>query len=418
MKVSIRILLISWVVLSSCQPETVLTFSNPLDQPRENEVIAFTFDELQEHIGPFQEGKNPLFVSGTDTLIAQFIDYQGDKLPEEILIEMSIPANESKEVRIKWQDQDKYPVFTKKTSIHFARHQDPYKDLEQAERLQSVETEKSSAVFQMEGPAWENDKVGFRNYFDLRNGMDIFGKRTSGMVLDHVGLKNTTASSKAFDFEKSYHELSDWGMDILKVGNSLGAGAVALEIRDSLYRLGDNGQGSYEKLYEGDLRSEFRFNFSDWEAGGNSYNIVQYISITAGEYGYKSSLFLRENTNEVSFVTGMVNKLSEELIVFDAGQEHQAFLTHSRQAENGNYLGMAILVKKADLLTQGKTRDSGEGITETFYVKLTTREAKDNSYRFYSFWETSNPDFKDLKVIKSILEKEALKIENPILIDE
>ena len=39
----------------------------------------------------------------------------------------------------------------------------------------------------MEGSAWENDLVGFRNYMDQRNGMDIFGKTTPDMVLDQCG---------------------------------------------------------------------------------------------------------------------------------------------------------------------------------------------------------------------------------------
>lgn len=50
----------------------------------------------------------------------------------------------------------------------------------------------------MEGPAGKNDKVGFRNYYDLRNGMDIFGKITDKMVLDTIGLTG------------SYHDLSNW----------------------------------------------------------------------------------------------------------------------------------------------------------------------------------------------------------------
>lgn len=417
MRISLKLLLITIVVMSSCQNNTVLTFNNPLDIQRENEIITFTFDELENLIGPFREGKRPLFVSGADTLVTQFIDYQGNDLPEEILIEMSIPSNESREVTVEWLDGENYPNFPSETNIHFARHQNPGEDLDSAVRLQTVKTEETSSVFQMEGPAWENDKVGFRNYFDLRNGMDIFGKRTSEMVLSSVGLKEEAASSERFDFTKSYHELSDWGMDILKVGNSLGAGAVALEIGDSLYRLGDNGYGAYEKLYEGPLKSEFRFSFPDWEAGGKIRNIIQYISITAGKYCYKSSLFLKENADNASFVTGIVNKQAEELISFDAGNEHIAFLTHSRQAEDGNFLGMAILVKKEDLVSSGKTRDKGEGITETYFVKLNTEKGKEAIYRFYGFWETSNPDFKDIENLKSIIDRDALKIENPIKVD-
>ncbi|NQU86615.1 MAG: DUF4861 family protein [Mariniphaga sp.] len=67
-----------------------------------------------------------------------------------------------------------------------------------------------------EGPGWESDKIGYRFYLDWRNAVDIFGKKVDTMVLQNVGLDG-------FD---SYHEMSDWGVDVLKVGNSLGLGSI------------------------------------------------------------------------------------------------------------------------------------------------------------------------------------------------
>ena len=78
----------------------------------------------------------------------------------------------------------------------------------------------------------ENDKVGFRLYLDGRNAKDIYGKRTSELVLKDIGLDE---SGTPVD---NYHVLRDWGRDILQVGNSLGAGGLALFENDSLHRLG------------------------------------------------------------------------------------------------------------------------------------------------------------------------------------
>ncbi len=419
MKVTIKILFFTIFLVSSCQSdrEGLMKFINPLDSQRENEIISLTLDELETFTGEFVENKRPLFVSGADTLITQFINYQGDDLPEEILIEISIPANDFREVRVEWIEKESYPDFPAKTNLHFALHQDPGKDLDSANRLPSVKTEVTSEVFQMEGPAWENEKVGFRNYFDLRNGMDIFGKTTSEMVLNYVGLKKDVEKPRHFNFDTSYHEMSNWGMDILKVGNSLGAGAVALQIKDSLYRIGDNGRGTYEKLYEGPLKSEFRLRYPDWEAAGKVRDIIQDISIEAGKYCYRSSLFSKDVESNVSFVTGIVNTYSEEFIKYEAGENHIAFLTHSRQAEDGNFLTMAILVKKEDFAGTDETQNTREGITETFYVKLNTKTGKTTNYRFYAFWATENPDIRDLNTVKSILNRDALEIENPIKVE-
>src|SRR4030042_5678723 len=47
-----------------------------------------------------------------------------------------------------------------------------------------------SSYIRYEGPGWESDKVGYRFYLDWRNATDIFGKKTSDMVLQNVGQDN------------------------------------------------------------------------------------------------------------------------------------------------------------------------------------------------------------------------------------
>ncbi len=392
-----------------------LEFTNPISIERNHEILQFTYDELEALIGPFREDMLPLFLDKQDTLTAQFIDYRGDVLPEEVLLDISLSENESRTVQVQWMKQSDYPEFQYRTSIHFAKHGESQKNITESTRLQTVKTEETSQVYQMEGPAWENEQVGFRNYFDLRNGMDIFGKKTGDMILEYVGLKEETARDSKYDFSGSYHEPSDWGMDILKVGNSLGAGAIALEFNDSLYRIGDNGNGRYEYLYEGPLKSEFRFSFPDWETNGKVWNITQYVSITAGKYCYKSTLFLDDKDDaDASFVTGMVNKHSSEAIRMEAGDDHIAFVTFDQQAEDGSYLAMGIMVNRSTFIENGKTRDSGEGITETYYVKMETKPADPVEYRFYSFWEAPNPAFAELQNIRKIIDHDAIRLENPI----
>ncbi|MFZ0596753.1 MAG: DUF4861 family protein, partial [Flavobacterium sp.] len=67
-----------------------------------------------------------------------------------------------------------------------------------------------------EGPGWESNRIGYRLYLDWRNAIDIFGKKTSANILPLVGQDN-------FD---SYHEMSDWGADIMKAGKGIGIGSI------------------------------------------------------------------------------------------------------------------------------------------------------------------------------------------------
>ena len=67
-----------------------------------------------------------------------------------------------------------------------------------------------------EGPGIESSKVAYRLYLDERSALDVFGKKTTEPVLQNVGRGD------------DYHTMSNWGMDILKAGNSLGAGGLGV----------------------------------------------------------------------------------------------------------------------------------------------------------------------------------------------
>ena len=55
------------------------------------------------------------------------------------------------------------------------------------------------ALYQMEGPAWESDKVAYRFYLDERNRIDIFGKSTPKMVLDIVGKNDLLSGDESYE---------------------------------------------------------------------------------------------------------------------------------------------------------------------------------------------------------------------------
>jgi hypothetical protein len=140
-----------------------------------------------------------------------------------------------------------------------------------------------------EGPAWENDKVAFRLYFDTRNGKDIFAKRQPAMVMDTVGTNKNA----------SYHALSDWGMDVLHVGRSLGAGSVAIAAKDAdgkdtLIRLGGPNvkKEIYHAIADGPVRAVFTIDY-EWEINGSLVSIKDETSIWGGQYFYETKLIIQ-----------------------------------------------------------------------------------------------------------------------------
>ena len=385
------------VILSSCSTKNELNvrFSNPLNTELPEEVVNIPIGLYGDSIGVIPEGQLPLFISGSDTLTSQCVDFNKDGKTDNVLVLLSLPAGGSLEARVVYIPKESYPDFSPMTNIRFARLGSQPVEQDTATRIQTIHTEVTSKILQMEGPAWENDKVGFRNYFDLRNGTDIFGKRTSAMVLDSVGLNRDITMPGGLTVGKVYHNLSSWGMDILKVGNSLGAGSIAIMVNDSMYRIGDNGNGTFQRLYEGPLQSEFMLGFPEWKAGDKTFNIQQYISITAGTYRFKSSLVTGEIDGNAQFVTGIVNMHSDSLYVENVSSHYTALFTHAVRSEDTAMLTMALLIPDEEIQKFGETRPTGEGITETYYATMDTKAGVPVTYWFYAFWATGNPEFED-----------------------
>ena len=144
--------------------------------------------------------------------------------------------------------------------------------------------------------AWENDRVAFRIYGAAliatdgpSNGIDIWYKRTSGLIVDKW-YKN--------DLEKglSYHEDHGEGLDDYKVGRTLGAGAMAPYANDTLW-LNENFI-SHEVLENGPLRVTFKLTYKTIDVAGGVFGESRLFSLDAGsqltkvrqEYGTEATI--------------------------------------------------------------------------------------------------------------------------------
>jgi pectinesterase len=265
-------------------------------------------------------------------------------------------------------------------------------------------TVSSIPYYMTEGPAWENDKVGFRLYFDQRNAKDIFGKTTSFMVLDTVG---------SFG-DKYYHSLDDrWGMDILKVGSSLGAGSLAMQVKfagkDSLVRLGGNvAETTYELVKNTLDQAVIRLTYKNWKVLNRMYDLVEEISIAKGNYYYESAITIKGLKGDEKLVTGIVNLKSNSSYNFLEGGNSILF-THDLQSENNDMLGMAILIPGKFKPVYKEAPRSGTGITNTYLVALEPKGQEPLRFRFYACWEKTDINFRDKEKFQQFLREEAKK---------
>ena len=253
--------------------------------------------------------------------------------------------------------------------------------------------------YQTEGPAWENDKVGFRLYMDVRNGKDIFGKTTTALVMDTVGTFG----------DKYYHHFdSRWGMDILKVGKSLGAGALAIKVKtnggsDTLIRLGENvGETSYELIKDADSIAVIRLHYKNWKVLSRTYNLTEEISIRPGTFYYESMISMTGLKGDEKLVTGIVNLKSKQSFPLQSNG-YKVLYTHDKQSENDDYLGMAIKVANIYNPVFGQTPNEGNGILNTYTVTMDIKNNQPVKFQFYACWEKTDKNFADKTYFQNFL---------------
>jgi len=128
--------------------------------------------------------------------------------------------------------------------------------------------------------AWENDRVAFRIYGPAlipvdgpSNGLDLWYKKTSNLIVDKWYKEDLAGV-------RSYHTDHGEGLDDYKVGRTLGAGAMAPFVKDSLY-LNDNFV-KQELLENGPLRTTFKLTYKDITVDGKTFGESRLFSIDAG----------------------------------------------------------------------------------------------------------------------------------------
>ncbi|MEN8117201.1 MAG: DUF4861 domain-containing protein [Bacteroidota bacterium] len=419
MKLQLRFILAIPVFLFSCEKEVELSFQNPIDKERIDEVIILTRADLEKKI-ELTEGTFPVFEVEEDKLVpGQIDDLDGDGKWDEVVLVLDFAAGEKLEVEAELVPEDEYPEFEKRTNLRLGIKQEDgsYKEEDIYRALPCNDGFK--IIAQAESVNWENDKIGFRVYFDCRNVKDLFGKRMPKMIIDKI---HTSEMG-------SYHDLADWGMDVLHCGSSLGSGGLALLKNDSLFRLGSTDVYEYQKIVEGPVRSVFELRYAGWNVDGEIMEAVERISIYPGKYWFESDVTVKGCSSGDQIVTGIVTShLKRDPFEFKTGDFH-CIGTHDIQSLNNDELGMAVLVPDAAAGKIGRTSNTNyfqlgfktvpeKGfsniISETYYIGQKCQSNKPAKHYFFSVWGLDKDQWKTEEGFRKYIEEEAEKLSKPI----
>lgn len=362
------------------EPVATVEIANSTDYERVDEAVHLRLIDLGLPVGD-PKAEDLSATVGGEPIRLQAWDRSGDGKADTVSLLLDLEAAGSVSVAIDDEGAEEFPQRTYAEISHKVGGEwnDRVYEGGEFKNVDSLSTPPDhtdhSYYIRYEGPGWESDKVGYRFYLDWRNGFDIFGKLTDEMVLQDVG-------QDGFD---SYHEPADWGMDVLKVGNSLGSGGFGLYVDGKAERVSKTDKLSVDILENGSVLSQLRTTYHGWEGSGQEkMDLVADLSIHAGSR--VTWVRLRPSEESEKFCAGLVKHEDNDVFTGDldiTGEAYSYIASWGPQSLDGTDLGMAILVRKKNLdkFTEDELND----------LAVFRKRIKEIEYGFLAAW-SQEPD--------------------------
>jgi hypothetical protein len=218
-----------------------------------------------------------------------------------------------------------------------------------------------------EGPGWESNKIAYRLYLDWRNAIDVFGKKTEAIILPLVGQ----------DGGPSYHEMQDWGSDILNSGKGIGIGSINRFLNNEKLHFREV-DSTIARVENKTNQSSVKINYYGWKTATDKIDFTSELTITPDQRYTKHTY---QASKEIKGIcTGIVKQKNTELIKKERKNKKWAYLaTYGTQSLVPDNLGMAIFYET-------NTVESLED-TELDYLLVFKPSTKSNSFYLLAAWE-------------------------------
>ncbi len=399
--------------------------TNPSDFERKDEAIVIQRTKLDGA----KDGLVPVLknTEGVYYIPCQVDDTDNDGEWDELAFVYTLKVNETAQINIEWIEKNKYPTFVARTNVRYGKYNKSTRQIESLntdmhgrENLARSGDPQNPYPYQMDGPAWENDKMGFRHYFDGRNCRDVFGKKTTDMVLDTVGIMKNGHPGD------TYHVMSDWGRDIMSAAGSFGLGGLAVQLPDTTIRLGvtldkqtDNVDSTrYTLLYKGPVRSSFRLDFYGWSIGDKKIDLKWEVCIWAGKYGYENRITTSKLPLNAVLITGIVSNFNNMSIeIKKQGGKYITITTHDKQTYDKEwYMGMSLIVPTNNFIQVFDAPATKSEIVKTVCVKMKPCKRNDYQFNTYAAWELADIQFANRNAYIKLIDNYASSMANPIKI--
>lgn len=377
--------------------------ANSTDFARDREPVYFNLYDLGLDAKDAQV-QHLIAKEGEQRLPAQLVDRDADGVPDDLLVTLNFAPAQKRNITILADANAQSLEIPKQAQAEISHKvggewQDKkyiggtFQNVK--ELTPPPQYTDHSEFIRYEGPGIESDKVAYRIYLDWRNGFDIFGKKTTDMVLQNVGQ----------DGYQSYHEPADWGMDLLKVGKSLGAGGYGFWNGKEVELVSKVDQWTAKVVEDGPLYSALNITYKGWEINDKELDLVSNLSMSAGSRLVHTRLSISEELPNLAI--GMVKHPGTKLL--QGSQEISGYAwtyvaSWGKQSLSGedDYLGMAILFHRQSRIEQTEDANS--------YVSVMEPTGGELEYYFLAAWDGEENGIKTEEEFVAYLEQEVTRL--------
>lgn len=402
-------------------PIATVEATNPSNFLRAQEALYFSFYDLGLKLDDAKTTHLIAQENGT-ILPSQIIDTDMDGKPDTLLVATDFAAAQTHKFTIVSDARIKVPALKKQTQAEISIKEGGqwngkvYENFTHFKNVQKFtpppQYTDHSYFIRYEGPGIESDKVAYRVYLDWRNGFDIFGKKTSDMVLQNIGQT---------DYE-DYHHDAAWGQDILKVGKTLGTGGYGFWNGKSVDLVSTVKTWDATIVENGPLYSDFNIKYNEWQVNNHTFNVSSDLSMNAGSRLVHTRLKItghekpknpdidpraQLNKDLPNIAIGVVKHPNTKLIlgndnISGSAWTYAASWGKQSLSSNDSYLGMAVIFRKGD--REKQTEDAGS------YVSVMNTNGGDLDYYFVAVWDQEINAIKTEAEFKVYLDREVERL--------
>lgn len=373
---------------------------NPLSTDVANAPIKISLQQLTASNS--QVNEQWVLTQGNSTISQQWIDTDADGKVDHLLAITDFNANESKALILSSNKVKVAKDTAQRVNVELAIKQNAelVDGIYQGGEFNSIdkvivpsEHKVGDQLYRFEGLGWESELVGYRLYLDHRNTADIFGKKQTDMVLARVGESGS-----------NYHKPADWGMDILKVGPSLGMGSIGYIEEGKAQRISSARVIDATISQDGPIHAIAQVRHLGANYQQTPFHLTSQYSINAG-----SRLTWHQASIEgasLPLVAGIVKHQNTELLSSNTNKPWAYIASYGPQSEAKDALGMVMFYQTSEV--QKAAEDDFN------YLIVFKNKLQKVNYAFAAVWQQDSSGLTSKSQFEQWLNHELDKLNNPI----